>query len=186
MVEIKKNCRTDQERNDLLTLVLHDSSIDRTLDYKDSDAEEILGLATPHCENATSLANTLRKADPMSSRGFISASPQDAPSHWKEELDMHPVPPFGINSPVIRHLLTSWTQDQQKLEYVNLWLKVLCANSYNDDKNGGAHQAMPETVPPGLQLVSLRREIKDGFLTLIIPMLRKCHNNCSVHTRREG
>jgi len=43
---------------------------------------------------------------------------------------------------------------------------------------------VPETFPAGLQLVSLRPEIKDGFLILIIPML-KARYNCSVHTRRE-
>lgn len=89
---------------------------------------------------------------------------------------MHPVPPFGIEDPVIQHLLMNWTSDPQKLRYVSLWLTVLAGT-----------KEITETFPAGLQLVSLRPEIKDGFLTLIVPILRKSRGSrVSVKVRPEG
>ena len=35
---------------------------------------------------------------------------------WAEDTAPHPMPSFGINSPVIQHLLSSWTRDHQKLK----------------------------------------------------------------------
>jgi len=97
---------------------------------------------------------------------------------WRKEVQENPIPPFGIDSPVIQHLLASWTTDPQKLRYVSLWLTVLI----NED----AEAPIPESFPSGLQLVGLLPEIKDGFLTLIVPMLKERHSQCVVHTRMEG
>ena len=43
------------------------------------------------------------------------SSSGDSGGDWEEVVEEHPVPPFGIQSPVIQHLLSSWTQDAQKL-----------------------------------------------------------------------
>uniref|UniRef100_A0A7S2SIB0 WW domain-containing protein n=1 Tax=Rhizochromulina marina TaxID=1034831 RepID=A0A7S2SIB0_9STRA len=99
-------------------------------------------------------------------------------TNWRRETQDNPVPPFGIGSPVIQHLLASWTSDPQKLRYVSLWLSVLI----NEDPA----TPVPESFPSGLQLIGLKPEIKDGFLTLIVPMLKHRHEQCVVHTRMEG
>lgn len=96
-------------------------------------------------------------------------------NEWMEETEIHPLPPFGIQSPVISYLLESWTSDASKLKYVTLWLSVLC-NDINK---------IPPTFPLGLQLVALKPEIKDGILTLVIPILRNKHPSCLVHSRME-
>ena len=124
------------------------------------------GFTTAHNEVAA-------RDNSFPSAGLESA---DCGAGWAHETEVYPVPSFGIDSPVIGHLLSSWTRDPQKLTYVRLWLTLLCSN--------GSMREVPETFPAGLQLVSLRPEIKDGFLILIIPML-KARYNCSVHTRRE-
>mmetsp|Transcript_94061 Transcript_94061/g.269284 ORF Transcript_94061/g.269284 Transcript_94061/m.269284 type:complete len:113 (+) Transcript_94061:227-565(+) len=109
-------------------------------------------------------------------RDSLGSSGSGGKGAWEEEYSAHPVPPFSIDSPVIQHLLASWTADGQKLRYVSLWLTVLVSD-----------KPVPNTFPSGLQLVGLKTEIKDGFLTLIVPMLRQRHpgNKMMVHTRRE-
>jgi hypothetical protein len=62
--------------------------------------------------------------------------------------------------------------------YVSLWLTVLCS----DGKD--AETQVPESFPLGLHLISLKPEIKDGFLTLIVPMLRARHK-CAAYTKLE-
>ena len=33
------------------------------------------------------------------------------------------MPPFGVESPVVAHLLDAWTHDETKLEYLRKWLR---------------------------------------------------------------
>ena len=80
---------------------------------------------------------------------------------WKEESETHPLPPFGLDSPVISHLLASWTTDAQKIQYLRLYLQ--CLTDYS--------KQVPATFPKGLTLLGLNEEVKDGFLTLVMPML---------------
>ena len=85
-----------------------------------------------------------------------------ATTEWTEELCSHPLPPFGLDSPVISHLLGNWTSDAKKLQYLRLWLQCIT----------DASKEVPDTFPSGLTLLALAPEIKDGFLTLVIPMLQ--------------
>jgi hypothetical protein len=81
---------------------------------------------------------------------------------WKEETDDHPLPNYGLDSPVISHLLASWTTDVQKIQYLRLYLQ--CLTDYSKE--------VPTTFPKGLTLLGLNEEVKDGFLTLVMPMLQ--------------
>jgi hypothetical protein len=49
------------------------------------------------------------------------------------------------------------------VEYLRNWLRLIV-----DDKC----TALPPSFTPGLQLVNLPPEVKDGFLTLIVPMIK--------------
>jgi hypothetical protein len=70
---------------------------------------------------------------------------------------------------------TRRTSDRGKLEYLRLWLKYVI-----EDKR----TSLPPNFTSGLQLVNLQREIRDGFLTLIVPMLKQRTDlQYIVHTR---
>ena len=64
-------------------------------------------------------------SSPSSSSGTSPLPPAPPPqSHsWFLEKEPHPLPPFGLDSPVVAHLLDAWTQDDTKLEYLKTWLK---------------------------------------------------------------
>ena len=104
------------------------------------------------------------------SRASSVSSSMSNLAEWEELFEDHPLPPFELDSPVISHLLTNWTTDKQKLQYLKLWLQCLA-----DDTKG-----IPETFPSGLTLLALAPEIKDGFLTLVVPILRKRKSEIAV------
>jgi hypothetical protein len=128
-------------------------------------------------DNEEFISDSLSRKSSQGSNSGRKRMSSDDPSlkEWTLETEEHPLPPFGIQSPVISHLLESWTSDAQKLKYVTLWLSVLCSDA----------SKIPPNFPLGLQLVALKPEIKDGILTLVVPILRNCHSNCLVHSRLE-
>ncbi|GMH60472.1 hypothetical protein TrLO_g7855 [Triparma laevis f. longispina] len=120
---------------------------------------------TPAVEDSKPKAVEKKSADVESERERErdrSDSRNAATTTWREETDHHPLPPFGLDSPVISHLLTSWTSDIQKVQYLRLYLQ--CLADYNRE--------VPVTFPKGLTLLGLTEEVKDGFLTLVVPMLQ--------------
>jgi hypothetical protein len=53
-----------------------------------------------------------------------AAVPQAPPAHtesaaWEEVEEEHPVPTYGLESPVIAHLLSTWTTDANKVRAVS-------------------------------------------------------------------
>lgn len=93
---------------------------------------------------------------------FLPPSSPAINSGWTKELDNHPLPPYGLSSPVILHLLSSWTSDEQKVKYLKTYLQCLTDIT----------KPIPKTFPKGLTLLGMSKEVKDGFLTLVVPMLR--------------
>jgi len=81
---------------------------------------------------------------------------------WTEVQLTEPAPPFGLDCPVIDHLLVNWSPDSAKVDYLKLWL--LC--TYED-------KPRPANMPRNIQLLSLSQAVKDGFIMLIIPILQK-------------
>lgn len=92
---------------------------------------------------------------------------------WREESVRHPCPSFGVFSPVVQRVLQQWSTDTNKLQYVRLWLGV----ATNVDGNSST---APAKFPRGLQLAGLRREVLDGFLTLVVPLLRRSRGDKNV------
>ena len=70
-----------------------------------------------------------------------------------------PMPPYDIKSPVVGHLLTQWSSDENKVLYIISWVECL-------------NVELPEGFPRGLQLAGCSPEIKEGFLLLLIPIIR--------------
>ncbi|DBA02558.1 TPA: hypothetical protein N0F65_011030 [Lagenidium giganteum] len=94
---------------------------------------------------------------------------------WREELIRHPTPSFDLDSPEVQYLLHSWTSNVKKLQYLRVWLAHI-AHDTGD---------LPTDFPLGLELPRLAPEICDGFLTLVVPLLRKqTKREIYVHTRR--
>ncbi|CAM9892541.1 unnamed protein product [Scytosiphon promiscuus] len=96
-----------------------------------------------------------------------------AQDEWVEETVEHPAPDYGVDSPVIRYLLQQWSADPDKLKYLSLWLRCVIER-----------RKVPDAFPSGLQLVGLAPEIKDGFLTLVVPLLRTGGMPVLVHSRQ--
>ncbi|CAN0049448.1 unnamed protein product [Ectocarpus sp. 4 AP-2014] len=108
------------------------------------------------------------------SDGGMAAAPRTVEDEWVEETVEHPPPDYGLESPVIRYLLQQWSTDPDKLKYLSLWLRCVIER-----------RKVPDAFPSGLQLVGLAPEIKDGFLTLVIPMIRFTGGiPVLVHSRR--
>lgn len=80
-------------------------------------------------------------------------------NEWVLMKDDVPLPPYDIRSPVVSHLLSQWSKDETKTLYVVKWSECLSAE-------------LPEGFPRGLQLANCTSEMKDGFLLLLIPLIR--------------
>ncbi|TMW55443.1 hypothetical protein Poli38472_010325 [Pythium oligandrum] len=94
---------------------------------------------------------------------------------WQEDLIRHPTPHFDLDSPEVQYLLQSWTQNIKKLQYIRTWLTHVVVETAD----------LPDDFPMGIELPRLLPEIRDGFLTLVVPLLRKqTRREIQVHTRQ--
>jgi hypothetical protein len=66
---------------------------------------------------------------------------------------------LGTSTMVLHHR----TSDTNKVEYLRNWLHHIVTEKCT---------ILPPNFTPGLQLVHLPPEVKDGFLTLIVPMIK--------------
>jgi len=80
-------------------------------------------------------------------------------SPWTLFEEEHPPPPFGLNSPVVDHLLASWTTDHNKVQFFLSWIQCLAYD-------------LPADFPKGVQVVEVTETIRDGFLMLLLPIMR--------------
>jgi len=82
---------------------------------------------------------------------------------------------FAIVTSYFSFALPCRTDDKAKLDYIKLWLKYLV-----DEKK----TVLPPNLTSGIQLMNLQPEVKDGFLTLIVPMLQqRSELDIAVHSR---
>ena len=80
-----------------------------------------------------------------------------------QNIEEHPTPPFVIDSPVVKYLLHSWTTNTRERELLDVWLKHLSSN----------RSLKLSTFNPVMILKNIPAEIRDGFLTMVIPLLRR-------------
>lgn len=93
-----------------------------------------------------------------------SSSGGDGNFHtWQEELVRHPTPHFDLDSHEVLYVLQSWTRNVKKLQFLRMWFAQIVATRGN----------LPEDLPLRIELPRLLPEIRDGFLTLVVPLLRK-------------
>ncbi|ETM03718.1 hypothetical protein F442_00097 [Phytophthora nicotianae P10297] len=105
-------------------------------------------------------------------------APADADSvnpKWHEELVRHPTPHFDLESPEVAYILRAWTNNIKKMRYLRRWLIQVV-------KTKGP---LPEDFPMGVELPRLPPEVRDGFLTLVLPLLRQqTEREILAHSRR--
>jgi hypothetical protein len=99
---------------------------------------------------------------------------------WCEHDGRHdPSPNCTLNDPMIAHLMSSWTTDKAKLKLLKTWLKHVLSNK----------KVTPtKSFRPGVELTKLPAEVSEGFLRIIVPMLRSRDDvdvSAYVRTRRE-
>lgn len=90
---------------------------------------------------------------------FTSVASSDNGDAWAEFTERHLCPPHGLKSAVVDHLLQSWTSDQRKMQYLISWIECLAS-------------PLPSQFPPGLQIVRVSPVLRDGFLILLLPIIR--------------
>ncbi|KAJ0396829.1 hypothetical protein ATCC90586_005030 [Pythium insidiosum] len=135
---------------------------------RNEELQRRLALAT------TASARTEESIAVLEEAPLSSASSTDF--EWREELVRHPTPPFDLDSPEVQYILFSWTPNLRKVQYLRSWLTQVAASS---------NQALPAEFPLGVELPRLPPEIRDGFLTLVVPLLRQqTHREIHVHTRQ--
>lgn len=111
-------------------------------------------------------------------------------SHWCEcvELDASPAPPFGIASREASLVLQNWTRDRSKQLAAKRWLAYMETVSSSHVPSSSSSSASPAindalfAIAEGstLELQQLTLEVKQAFLMLIVPILRR---NTAIYVR---
>lgn len=79
-------------------------------------------------------------------------------AEWIEHTTEYPTPHFDIDSTEIQYLLKHWSPNRMKRESVQTWM----------------HQLLDGEEPcQALELSQVSPEIRDGFLILVVPILRQ-------------
>ncbi len=81
------------------------------------------------------------------------------------DLSAHPVPPMNLRSPVVLHILDHWTDDPNRIKFMQAWLNHIVSGQPVDSNNKKFRQ--------GLELAHLKPEVCDGFEKIIFPLLQK-------------
>jgi hypothetical protein len=99
---------------------------------------------------------------------------------WNEhDGENDPSPNCALNDPVIAHLMESWTADKNKLKLLRKWLQHVLANK---------KIKQTKSFRPGVELTKLSPEVCEGFLRIVVPMLRSRDDievSAYYRTRRE-
>ena len=134
--------------------------LDRAKD--DEFEEELKRLEKSLTErNLEEVETAVKKAIEATKKSF--EDPED--EQWRIVDSSHPAPPLSLDSPVIRHILDHWTDNMERLKFMQAWLQHILNGWPVHGKDGKFRQ--------GLELAKLSPEVCDGFEKLIIPLLRR-------------
>uniref|UniRef100_A0AAV1TQK6 Uncharacterized protein n=1 Tax=Peronospora matthiolae TaxID=2874970 RepID=A0AAV1TQK6_9STRA len=125
-------------------------------------------------EDSKAKVTELHKADILG-RARALADADAANSKWREELVRHPTPHFEMHSPEVAYILQAWTNNIKKIRYLRRWLIQVAITK----------GPLPKDFPMAVELPRLPLEVRDGFLTLVLPLLRKqTEREIVAHSRR--
>ncbi|CAK4620687.1 hypothetical protein LEN26_007835 [Aphanomyces euteiches] len=107
-------------------------------------------------------------------------SPEGSPrkaNEWTEETTRYPTPHFAMDSNEVHYLVSQWTQNPTKIKSLMLWLVAM-------SEDADEPVSIASKLPVAIELPRLSNEVRDGFLTLVVPLLRKqMTHQVFVHTR---
>lgn len=75
----------------------------------------------------------------------------------------------NMHTPLMTQLLDEWSNDTNKHLYVLNWAECLSAKNIQQP---GILPPLPDAFPQGLQIVGLSSVLKEGFLLLLVPVVR--------------
>ncbi|KAL4101425.1 hypothetical protein PRIC1_005177 [Phytophthora ramorum] len=129
---------------------------------EESDEDDEAKVTKPH-------------SDSVAGRARAPADADAAPQKWQEELVRHPTPHFDLESPEVAYILRAWTNNIKKMRYLRRWLIQVVTTK----------GPLPDDFPMAVELPRLPPEVRDGFLTLVLPLLRKqTKREILAHSRR--
>ncbi|TDH71584.1 hypothetical protein CCR75_001787 [Bremia lactucae] len=183
LAEQKEEHRLQQERQTAIIQNqerelqnLRDQLLDTTRQYEDLqqrhmdllevDDEVAMPQSDPKAKMSLETESKSAVSDETDStlrRGRAPANADTVNSKWFEELVRHPTPHFDLNSPEVAYLLRAWTIDMKKWRYLRRWLLQVVQTK----------GPLPDAFPMAVELPRLSPEVRDGFLTLVLPLLRK-------------
>ena len=138
-----------------------------------SAMDELRSTRSELCSSRAQLAEERAAWDALSTRAHVlpavrrggGASSFASCDTWRGVTERAELPPgFGPDSPVLAHLLESWCDDQLKHAYVLAWVKHIVGGKCVEKREASSFQQ-------GMELSQLKPEIRDGFLSFLVPLL---------------
>lgn len=185
--DVQKDCATEQEQH--MAVIREQEgeirALARELEDKDQelatlrdkylDAVEEIQLAADMDAVDAVVKSDLKVNGEEEEEEEMRGRPSTHDMDWREELVRHPTPHFDLDSPEVQYLLHTWTGNVKKLHYLRLWFTRVVTT----------RGALPDDFPLGIELPRLTPEVRDGFLTLVVPLLRRqTEREILVHSRR--
>lgn len=100
------------------------------------------------------------------------------PYGWVQRNEIHENPPpsnLSIRSPEIQQIFNEWTQDRANMQFMTQWCSRILSGDDITEKSG---------FQSGVELTKMSTAARDGFLTIIVPMLlRRSDIDIQCHTR---
>ncbi|CEG36975.1 uncharacterized protein PHALS_04223 [Plasmopara halstedii] len=128
-----------------------------------NNKDKVITVDFCHITGVTQLSSYEDTEKCVAGRARAPADADTVNSKWQEESVRHPTPHFDLESPEVDYILRAWTKNMRKMRYMRRWL-VQVANTKG---------SLPDDFPMGVELPRLPPEVRDGFLTLVLPLLRK-------------
>ena len=131
-------------------------------------------------QNISSSLSSLKLSPPPSSSPNTKSSLQESSSlnqgvtlspttsyrlnEWILESSRYPTPSFSLSSPEMHYLLNAWSMNHKKVSLLLHWMHCI--------ESGQLVKLFAE-FPASMELPQLMPEVKDGFLTMVVPLLRR-------------
>jgi hypothetical protein len=127
-------------------------TIDTMLDLQQKVLSSITTLKQASSHDSFTIDDDGISAPPETSLPHLSTNfPEDAPNliffDWQICNEIHAPPPFDLDSPVVTHILQTWTVDKTKVEFLMNWVFNLSTTNY-------------DAVPIGIQITSISKVLR--------------------------
>ncbi|KAF0690089.1 Aste57867_18483 [Aphanomyces stellatus] len=149
---------------------------------KDEEAEDLV-------LQMQSLRDQLAEVQCRVAETPATSPPKHMAVEWIEETARYPTPHFQMDSKEVHYIVSQWTQNPAKLKSLMAWLIEMSDEDVNMPVAAQLGSIPPTPPPPSqlplaIELPRLTHEVRDGFLTMVVPLLRsQMSRTIHVHTR---